>query len=83
MRRPDEDHFVMVQCFRQFGANGAGLDTWTIRLPGELQSERETLEAATELACDVAATYSRSAWLLDETGYPAEVAQAGHARLNQ
>ncbi|MCH2254883.1 MAG: hypothetical protein MK486_20595 [Gemmatimonadetes bacterium] len=79
MRRPDEDHYVMVQCFRQFGAHGAGLDTWTIWLPGELQSERETLEAATELACDIQPV----GVAVGRDRISAEVAQAGHARLNQ
>ena len=69
-RGPDEDYDVIVHQFRQLGANGAGQDIWTIWLAGKKQGERETLEAAIELACDVAAVHSRPAWLLDETGYP-------------
>ncbi len=55
---------------RQLDPNGAARDTWTIWLGGEKQGERDSLKAATELACDVAAVHSRPAWLLDETGYP-------------
>ena len=36
----------------------------------EKQGERETLKAATELACYVATLHSRPAWLLDEAGDP-------------
>ncbi len=68
--RPDEDHDVIVHQFRQLGVDGAGRDIWTIWLAGDKQGERTTLEAAIELACDVALVYSRPAWLLDETGYP-------------
>ena len=69
MRRPDEDHDVIVRQTRVYAAGGAR-DTWTIRLDRETQGERQTLEAAVQLARDVASTYSRPAWLLDETGYP-------------
>ena len=63
---PDEDHDVICHQFRQRD----GRDLWTIWLGGDKQGERDTLTSAIELACDVAATYSRPAWLLDETGYP-------------
>ncbi len=70
MRRPHEDYDVIVHYFRQRGTDGPGYDTWTISHGREKQGERDSLEAATELACDLAAVYSRPAWLLDETGYP-------------
>ena len=66
MRRPEEDYDVVVQQFRQRD----GQDVWTVWLGGEKQGERDTRADAIELARDVAAIYSRSAWLLDETGYP-------------
>ena len=50
---------------------------WTVWLGGEKQGERETLQTAIELAGDVAALHSRSAWLLDETGYPLKPRCAG------
>ena len=52
------------------GASGSARDIWTIWLTGKKQGERDSLEAAVDLACNVAAEYSRPAWLLDETGYP-------------
>ena len=73
MRRPDEDHDVIVHQFRKRD----GRDIWTIWLAGDKQGERRTLEAALELACDVAAVYSRPAWLLDETGYPLKPIERG------
>ena len=51
-------------------SDGVSWDTWTIWLGGEQQGERETLQAAMELAYDVATLHSKPAWLLDETGYP-------------
>ncbi len=60
-RTPDEDSDVIVHQFRQPGTNGAGLDTWTVWLGEEKQGKRVTLEAALELACDVAAAHSRPA----------------------
>ena len=68
--RPDEDYDVIVHQFRAQDTNGAGRDTWTICLGGEKQSERDSLKAATELACHLATLHSRPAWLLDETRYP-------------
>ena len=62
--RPDEDYDVICHQFRQRD----GRDIWTIWLGGDKQGERDTLSAAIELACDVAAVHSRAAWLLDETG---------------
>ncbi len=58
--RPDEDHDVIVHQSR-LHFNGAGRDIWTVWLGGERQGERESLEAAIELACDVAAVHSRPA----------------------
>ena len=60
-RQPDEDYdLILYECRH----------TWTVWLCGELQRERFTLEAAVELACDLAAAHRKPAWLLDETGYP-------------
>ena len=70
MRQPDEDQDVIIHYCRPLGTDGAGRDTWTIWIGGEKQGERETLKAATELACYVATLHSRPAWLLDEAGYP-------------
>ena len=70
MRRPHEDYDVIVHYCRQRGTDGVGHDTWTISHGREKHGERDSLEAATELACDLAAVYRRPAWLLDETGYP-------------
>ncbi len=61
---------MIIRYRRQLGTDGAGRDTWTIWLGGEIQGEQQTLEAAVELALHVAAVCSRPAWLLDETGYP-------------
>ena len=69
MRQPDEDNDVIVHQSRSH-SDGAYRDTWTVWLAGEMQGERQSLEAAVELASDVAAANSRPAWLLDETGYP-------------
>ena len=71
--RPDEDHDVIVHQCRQRD----GRDTWTIWLGGDKQGERDTLHAAIDLACDVAAVHSRPAWLLDETGYPLKLIEWG------
>lgn len=68
--QPDEDSDVIVRQDRVRGTNGSARDIWTIWLSGERQGARDSLEAATELACDVAAVHSRPVWLLDETGYP-------------
>ena len=70
MRRPDEDHDVIVHQCRQLETNGAGRDTWTVWLAGERLGERDSLEAGIQLAREVADLHSRPAWLLDETGYP-------------
>ncbi len=67
---PDEDHDVIVHQGRALDTDGTGRDIWTVWLGGEKQGERESLQAAIEQACDVAALHSRPAWLLDETGYP-------------
>ncbi len=69
MRQPDEAQDVIVHKDRSH-SDGVSWDTWTIWLGGEIQGERQTLEAAVELARHVAAVCSRPAWLLDETGYP-------------
>ncbi len=66
MRRPDEDHDVIVHQCRERN----GRDIWTIWLAGNKQGARVTQESALALARTVAAVYSRPAWLLDETGYP-------------
>ncbi len=66
MRRPDEDHDVIVHQCRERD----GRDIWTIWLAGNEQGARVTQESALELARAVAAVHSRPAWLLDETGYP-------------
>ena len=50
--------------------DGASRDIWTVWLGSEIQGELESLDAAVQLALEVADMYSRSAWLLDETGYP-------------
>ena len=63
---PDEDNDVMV--VHRFSK--LHLETWTIWIGGEKQAERTSLEAATEIARDIALMRSRPAWLLDETGYP-------------
>ena len=65
-RQPDEDYDVIAQQFRQRD----GRDSWTIWLGSQKQGERASRAAALELARDIAAVYSRPAWLLDETGYP-------------
>ena len=65
-RRPSEDSDVGCQQFR----HQDGRETWTIRLGGDKQGDRDSLTDAIELARDVAMTHSRPAWLLDETGYP-------------
>lgn len=64
--RPDEDNDVICHQFRLRD----GRDTWTIWLGRHKQGDRDTLNGAIELACDVAAIHSRPAWMLDETGYP-------------
>ncbi len=46
MRRPDEDHDVIVHQFRKRD----GQDIWTIWLAGEKKGARVTLESALELA---------------------------------
>ena len=61
---------MIVRQERVLGTSGGARDVWTIWLAEKKQGERDSLEAAVELACDVAAENSRSAWLLDETGYP-------------
>ena len=61
---------MIVHQGRVLGASGGAWDVWTIWLAGTKHSERDSLEAAVELACDVAAEHSRPACLLDETGYP-------------
>ena len=82
-RRPDEDYDVIVHYFGQRGTRSTGRDTWTIWLGGEKQEERRTLEAARELACDVAAVHSRPAWLLDVTGYPLKpIERSGQPRIH-
>ncbi len=82
-RQPDEDYDVVVHYFGQRGSSGTGRPTWTIWFDGEKQGERRTLEAARDLACDVAAVHSRPAWLLDETGYPLRPIEcAGKAGLH-
>ena len=52
-------------------------NTWTVWLAGEKLGERESLEAAITLARAVAAVYRKSAWLLDETGYPLKPIERG------
>ena len=67
MFRPaDEEQDVICHQCRKVD----GQDVWTIWVAGEKQGERDTLEGGMQLARDIAVTYSRSAWLLDETGYP-------------
>ena len=61
-RTPDEDYDVIVYWFT---------DTWwTIWLAAKKLGERCTLEAAVELARNVAAIHRKPVCLLDETGYP-------------
>ena len=69
-RQPDEDYDVIVHQSRQLDEDGAGQDAWTVWLKGENQGEKDSLKAATELACHLATLHSRPAWLLDETGSP-------------
>ena len=57
-RLPDKDHDVIVH---QRGARGR--DTWTVWIGDEQQGERDSLRAATELACHLATLHNRSAWL--------------------
>ena len=66
VRPADEEHDVICHQCRKLD----GRDVWTVWVAGETLGERDTLEAAIQLTRDVAATYSRAAWLLDETGYP-------------
>ena len=75
--QPDEDLDVIVHQGRELGASGSARDIWTIWLAGKKQGVRDSLEAALELACDVAAAHSRPAWLLDETGYPLKPIECG------
>lgn len=65
-QRPNEDQDVICHQSRQRD----GRDAWTIWLGGDKQGERHSLADAIELTRIVALTYSRPAWLLDETGYP-------------
>ena len=58
--QPDEDDDVIVHQSRLY-FEGVAQDTWTVWLGAEIQGERETLEAAIELACDVAAMHSKPA----------------------
>ncbi len=51
MRQPDEDRDVIVHQGRVLGASGSARDIWTIWLTGKKQGERDSLEAAVELAC--------------------------------
>ena len=76
-RQPDEDYDVIVHYFGQRGTSGATRPMWTVWLGEEKQGERVTLESALKLARDVAAVYSRPAWLLDETGYPLKPIERG------
>ncbi len=69
-RQPDEDLDVIVRQSRVQESAGTVRDTWIVWRGGEKQGERPTRTLAIELACDLAAIYSRPAWLLDETGYP-------------
>ena len=69
-RQPDEDHDVIVRQARQLGMSAAGRDTWTVLLGGEELGELDSLNVAIELACHLATMHSKTAWLLDETGYP-------------
>ena len=59
--QPDEDLDVIVHQGRVLGASGSARDVWTIWLAGKKQGERDSLDAAVEFACDVAAENSRSA----------------------
>ena len=61
--QPNEDLDVIVHQGRELGASGGARDVWTIWLAGTKQGERDSLEAAVELACDVAAENSRPACL--------------------
>ena len=70
VRKPDEDNDVIVRQFRRLDEDGAGRDTWTVSIGDEKQGDRDSLRAATELACHLATLHSRPAWLLDETGCP-------------
>ena len=72
-RPPDEDLDVIVHQTRSHSSEGVSRDTWTIWLGGDMLGERQTLEAAVQLARDVAHVRSRPAWLLDETGYLQEI----------
>ena len=75
--RPDYDHDVIIhQPRRRFGDRGYYRDTWTIWLERVKQGERDSLEAAIELASDVAAAHSRPVWLLNESGYPLKPIEA-------
>ena len=78
---PDEDGDVIVRYCRQLGTDGTGRDTWTIWLGSEIQGELESLDAAVQLAREVADMYGRPAWLLDETGYPLKPIERERATL--
>ncbi len=53
--QPDEGLDVIVHQGRVLGASGRARDIWTIWLAGKKQGVRDSLEAALELAFDVAA----------------------------
>ena len=65
-RLPDKDHDVIVH---KLDARSADRDTWTVWIGDEKQGERDSLKAATELACHLATLHNRPAWL-DEAGSP-------------
>ena len=60
VRPADEEHDVICHQCRKLD----GRDVWTVWVAGEKQGERDTLEAASQLTRDVAATCSRAAWLV-------------------
>ncbi len=58
-QQPDDD-VIVYECG----------EFWEIRIGTELHGPRFTLEAALEHALGLAAFHGKSAWLLNETGYP-------------
>ncbi len=66
MRSPDEDYDVICHQVRERDGRGV----WIIWLAGETLGALNSFPEALDLARYVAATCSRPAWLLDETGYP-------------